>query len=147
MDSRHLFVFRRIPTKLSSFFSLSSWRRVFSLSPFDANISDSSRYIPSIHLALSLSMTSNGFSSVLEPKCSYSYKDIRCRSEKCCRGIPLVPRQCASLTVKERSSLPMHIFALQRMIIFPAGKYPLVLVNEMASPCNHRQNVSRLPGK
>lgn len=126
MDSRRLSVFRLI-LSLSLFSPLSIplfLRRVFSLSPFDANISNSSRYISPLSIFLSLfSMTSNGFSSVLEPKCSYSYKDIRCRSEKCSRAIPLVATPCKLKPLKNSGEArPMHIFTLQRMIIFPNGR-------------------------
>lgn len=134
MDSRYLSVFRSIPNS----------RRVFSLSPvgrkhqqllYPSASLPSPSPCPSRPSSFSLSMTSNGFSSVLEPKCSCSYKDIRCRSESvpvvslssspaasstryCPRSLS-VSRQRGSRTVRERSSLLMHTFALQRMIISP----------------------------
>lgn len=101
-------------------------RRVFSLSPFDANISNSSRYISPLSIFLSLfSMTSNGFSSVLEPKCSYSYKDIRCRSEKCSRAIPLVATPCKLKPLKNgwwRGSADAHFYVTKNDYISQRGR-------------------------
>lgn len=119
---------------------------VFSLSPFDAK----HQQLFSLHLAhplsiwLAFSLSFDDFKRFLE--CARAEVLLQLQrytlpiGKACSRAVfpSFSATSCKPERFKERSSLPMHIFPLQRMIMSQGGNTPGA-VNEIASLCNHRE--------